>query len=42
VEGVLKDEKGCELSLPIEQDEELGAYLAHLQGRAPTFNVQLA
>lgn len=41
VEGVLKDGKGCELPLQIEQDQELGAYLAHLQGTAPTFNVQL-
>jgi hypothetical protein len=41
VEGVLKDDKGCELPLQIEQDQELSAYLAHLQGTAPTFNVQL-
>lgn len=41
VEGVLKDGKGCELPLHIEQDQELGAYLAHLEGTAPTFNVQL-
>ncbi|TWU75247.1 hypothetical protein ED733_005837 [Metarhizium rileyi] len=41
VEGVLKDGKGCELPLQIEQDEELSAYLEHLQGTAPTFNVQL-
>ncbi|KHN96699.1 uncharacterized protein MAM_05255 [Metarhizium album ARSEF 1941] len=41
VEGVLKDGKGCELPLQIEEDQELSAYLAHLQGTAPTFNVQL-
>lgn len=42
VEGVLKDGKGGELLLPIEQDQELAAYLAHSQGLAPTFCVQLA
>lgn len=41
VEGILKDGKGRELPLPVEQDQELGAYLTHLQGAAPTFNVQL-
>lgn len=41
IEGVLKDGKGGELPLQIEQDQELSAYLAHLQGGAPTFNVQL-
>ncbi|GAB0131875.1 hypothetical protein EsDP_00000330 [Epichloe bromicola] len=41
IEGVLKDGKGGELPLPIEQDQELSAYIAHLHGAAPTFNVQL-
>ncbi|KAK5992685.1 hypothetical protein PT974_06100 [Cladobotryum mycophilum] len=41
VEGILKYDKCGELPLPIEQDQELAAYLAHLQGAAPTFNVQL-
>ena len=41
VEGMLKDGKRGELPLPIEQDQELSAYLAHLQGMAPTFTVQL-
>ncbi|KAG6019577.1 hypothetical protein E4U41_003167 [Claviceps citrina] len=41
VEAVIKDGKGGELPLPIEHDEELGAYIAHLQGAAPTFNVQM-
>ncbi|KAH7320015.1 hypothetical protein B0I35DRAFT_408741 [Stachybotrys elegans] len=41
IEGIVKDGKGGEIPLPIEQDQELSAYLAHLQGAAPTFNVQL-
>ncbi|EQL00683.1 hypothetical protein OCS_03605 [Ophiocordyceps sinensis CO18] len=41
VEGILKDGKGRELPLQIEEDQELSAYLAHLQGTAPTFSVQL-
>ncbi|KZL65949.1 hypothetical protein CT0861_10281 [Colletotrichum tofieldiae] len=41
VEGVLKDGKGGEMPLQIDQDPELAAYLAHVQGATPTFNVQL-
>ncbi|KAK1731693.1 uncharacterized protein BDZ83DRAFT_564291 [Colletotrichum acutatum] len=46
LEGVLKDGKGGEMPLAIEQDGELAAYLAHLRSAAgglgtPTFNVQL-
>jgi hypothetical protein len=41
VEGVLKDGKGSEVPLQIDEDQELAAYLAHLQGVTPTFNVQL-
>ncbi|KPM36774.1 hypothetical protein AK830_g9803 [Neonectria ditissima] len=41
VEGIVKDGKGAELPLQIEDDEEMGAYLAHLQGSTPTFAVQL-
>ncbi|GJD03006.1 hypothetical protein ColKHC_11831 [Colletotrichum higginsianum] len=41
LEGVLKDGKGGEMPLQIDQDPELAAYLAHLQGATPTFNVQL-
>jgi hypothetical protein len=41
VEGIVKDGKGGELPLQIQDDEELGAYLAHLQGGTPTFSVQL-
>ncbi|PKS08274.1 hypothetical protein jhhlp_005217 [Lomentospora prolificans] len=42
IEGVLKDLKGSELPLQIDDDGQLGAYLAHLEGATPTFNVQLA
>lgn len=41
VEGILKDGKGRELPLQIQEDRELAAYMAHLQGTAPTFAVQL-
>ncbi|KAK1624936.1 hypothetical protein BDP81DRAFT_436782 [Colletotrichum phormii] len=46
LEGVLKDGKGGEMPLSIEQDGELAAYLAHVRGAGgglgtPTFNVQL-
>ncbi|KAH8734772.1 hypothetical protein BGZ61DRAFT_528069 [Ilyonectria robusta] len=41
IEGIVKDGKGAELPLQIEDDQELGAYLAHLQGGTPTFAVQL-
>lgn len=42
VEGVVRDGKGGECALGIGGDEELGAYLAHLEGATPTFNVTLA
>jgi hypothetical protein len=44
VEGVIKDDKGGDILIPIPGDVELAAYLAHVQGSqgvAPTFNVQL-
>ncbi|KAF4978950.1 hypothetical protein FZEAL_4747 [Fusarium zealandicum] len=41
IEGILKDGKGTELPLQIQEDEELGAYFAHMQGGPPTFAVQL-
>lgn len=41
IEGIIKDGKGGELPLQIEQEQELEAYLAHMQGGSPTFNVQL-
>ena len=40
LEGVLKDGKGGELTLQIETDAQLSAYLTHERG-SPTFNVQL-
>jgi hypothetical protein len=43
IEGVLKDGKGGEIPVQIQNDDELGAYLAHIDdsGGTPTFNVQL-
>ncbi|VUC37737.1 unnamed protein product, partial [Clonostachys rosea] len=41
IEGIVKGGMGVELPLKIEDDEELRAYMSHLQGGAPTFRVQL-
>ncbi|CAH0029590.1 unnamed protein product [Clonostachys rhizophaga] len=41
IEGIVKGGMGVELPLKIEDDEELRAYMSHLQGAAPTFRVQL-
>ena len=42
VQGVIKDDKGGELPLGVNEDAELDAYLDHMEGRgAPTFNVQI-
>lgn len=43
VEGIVKDDVGGEIPLPIAGDEELKAYLEHVNetGGAPTFSVQL-
>ncbi|RSL38104.1 hypothetical protein CEP53_015172 [Fusarium sp. AF-6] len=41
IEGIIKDDKGTELPLQIQQDEELTAYFAHMRGSSPTFAVQL-
>lgn len=42
IEGIIKDDKGTELPLQIQQDEELTAYFAHVRGGgSPTFAVQL-
>jgi len=41
VEGILKDGKGNEMPLSIEQDAQLSAYLTHLEGATPMFDVQL-
>jgi hypothetical protein len=40
IEGVIKQPNGHEITLPIDQDEELEAYLA-IQGSKPFFSVQL-
>ncbi|RDL42348.1 uncharacterized protein BP5553_02327 [Venustampulla echinocandica] len=41
IEGVIKQPNGHEMTLPIDQDEELGAYLAEINGVKPIFSVQL-
>lgn len=41
IEGIIKDDKGTELPLQIQEDEELTAYFAHMRGGSPTFAVQL-
>jgi len=41
IEGVIKQASGHEMSLPIDQDEELEAYLAAISGVKPIFSVQL-
>ncbi|KAJ4327441.1 hypothetical protein N0V84_002094 [Fusarium piperis] len=41
IEGIIKDGKGTELPLQIQEDEELTAYFAHMGGGSPTFAVQL-
>ncbi|CAH0056559.1 unnamed protein product [Clonostachys solani] len=41
IEGIVKGGMGVEVPLKIEDDEELRAYMSHLQGAAPTFRVQL-
>ncbi|KAG5921353.1 hypothetical protein E4U61_006832 [Claviceps capensis] len=41
IEAIIKDGKGGEIPLYIGDDPELGAYIAHLNGIAPTFNVQM-
>ncbi|KAI8684801.1 Clr5 domain-containing protein [Fusarium keratoplasticum] len=41
IEGIIKDDKGTELPLQIQDDEELTAYFAHMRGGSPTFAVQL-
>ena len=40
IEGVIKQPNGHEITLPIDQDEELEAYLG-IQGSKPFFSVQL-
>jgi hypothetical protein len=41
VEGVFKQPSGHEMTLPIDSDEELQAYLAEINGVKPIFTVQL-
>lgn len=41
IEGIVKDSSGTELPLRINQDNELAAYLEHLEGTAPTFCLML-
>lgn len=41
IEGVIKGEGGAEMTLPIEGDDELEAYLAAIQSVKPMFAVQL-
>jgi hypothetical protein len=41
IEGVIRQENGHEMTLPIDQDEELEAYLAAISGVKPIFSVQL-
>jgi hypothetical protein len=41
IEGIVKEANGNEVLLQIDQDEELDAYLAHINGVKPMFAVQL-
>ena len=41
VEGIIKQPNGQELTLSIDQDDELDAYLQAIGGVKPTFSVQL-
>lgn len=41
IEGIIKQSSGHEMTLPIDQDEELEAYLAAISGVKPIFSVQL-
>jgi len=41
VEGVMKQPNGNEMTLPVDQDDELEAYLAAINGVKPIFSVQL-
>lgn len=42
VEGVEKDERGGEVLLLIEEDDELDAYLSHMHGKKASFLICLA
>ncbi|KAI9837006.1 MAG: hypothetical protein M1819_000655 [Sarea resinae] len=42
IEGMVKDANGNDVSFEIDEDDELDAYLAHVNGGKATFVVQLA
>lgn len=41
IEGIIRDEGNNEVPVPIDEDDELEAYLTHVDGGKATFNVQL-
>ena len=41
IDGVVRDEANNEVSFPIDEDDELEAYMGHVSGGKATFNVQL-
>ncbi|KAH8597576.1 hypothetical protein B0O99DRAFT_508289 [Bisporella sp. PMI_857] len=41
IEGVIKQQSGHEITIPIDQDDELEAYLSAINHVKPTFQVQL-
>lgn len=41
VEGIIKQPNGHEMTLPVDQDDELEAYLSAISGGKPIFSVQL-
>jgi hypothetical protein len=41
LEGIIKQANGHEMTLPVDQDDELEAYLSAISGGKPIFSVQL-
>ncbi|KAI9682348.1 MAG: hypothetical protein M1817_000402 [Caeruleum heppii] len=41
IDGIVRDANNNEVPFAIDEDDELGAYLAHINGAKATFNVQL-
>ncbi len=41
IEGLVRESNGNEVSFEIDEDDELGAYFAHVDGGKATFVVQL-
>lgn len=41
IDGIVRDESNNEVSFPIDEDDELEAYMGHISGGKATFNVQL-